>query len=144
MSVFIDQAKISIVDLNKRCENTMAEFLELKFTEIGDDFVKAEMPVTSKTVQPIRMLNGGASLAIAEILGSVAANLALDRSKFIALGLDINGNHLKPVPEGEVVYATASPLHVGKTTHVWQIRIENEAGDLVSICRLTLAIRAIS
>lgn len=143
MSVFKNASKISILELNKRCENTMAEYLDMEFVEIGDNYLKAKMPVSHKTVQPLRMLNGGASFALAENVGSLAANLALDRSKFVALGLDLNGNHLKPVPEGEIVYATASPLHVGKSTHVWEIRIENEKSELVCICRLTMAVKAL-
>ena len=121
----------------------MADFLDMEFIEIGDNFLKARMPVSPKTVQPLRMLNGGASLALAENVGSLAANLALDRTKFVALGLDLNGNHLKSVPEGAIVYGIASPLHIGKSTHVWEIRIENEAGELVSICRLTMAVKAL-
>lgn len=138
--MIIDYKNINVSDLNARCKNTMVEFMELYFTEVGPDFLKAEMKVTAKTVQPLRMLNGGASLAIAESVGSMAANLCLDRSKFVALGLDINGNHTKGVEEGNMVYATAKPHHIGKMTQVWEIKITNAADELVHISRLTMAV----
>lgn len=119
----------------------MVEFLGIEFTEIGPDYLKARMPVNSNTVQPLRMLNGGASLAMAECVGSMAANLVFDRSKYVALGLDLNGNHLRPVLEGEWVTAIAKPIHIGNSTQVWEIRIENGAGKLAHISRLTMAVK---
>lgn len=118
----------------------MVEFLGIEFIELGDDYLKARMPVNERTVQPLRMLNGGASLAMAECVGSMAANLVFDRSNLVALGLDLNGNHIRPVMEGNWVYATAKPFHMGNTTHVWEIKIENEEGKLVHISRLTMAV----
>jgi len=118
----------------------MVEYLGIEFIELGSDFLKAKMPVNEKTVQPLRMLNGGASLAMSECVGSMAANLVFDRSKLVALGLDLNGNHLRPVMEGNWVFATAKPLHIGNTTQVWEIKIENEEGKLVHISRLTMAV----
>ena len=120
----------------------MVDFLGIEFIELGIDFLKARMPVNQRTVQPLRMLNGGASLAMSECVGSRAANLVFDRSKLVALGLDLNGNHIRPVMEGFWVYATAKPLHIGNTTQVWEIKIENEEGKLVHISRLTMAVVA--
>lgn len=119
----------------------MVEFLEIEFTEIGLDYLKAVMPVNHKTVQPLRMLNGGASLAMAECVGSMAANLVFDRTKYVALGLDLNGNHLRPVMEGAFVTAIAKPIHIGNSTQVWEIRIETEDGKLAHISRLTMAVK---
>jgi 1,4-dihydroxy-2-naphthoyl-CoA hydrolase len=139
-SIFYDPANISPEKLNVYCKDSMSDHMGIQFTEIGPDFLKAEMTVSPKTVQPLRMLNGGASLAIAECVGSLAANLVIDRSLFVALGLDLNGNHLKAVPEGQKVTATARPFHLGKRTQVWEIRIENEEGILVHISRLTMSV----
>lgn len=133
------QGSFTLDDLNARIRDNMGGFLEVEFIEMGDGYLKAKMPVNNKTRQPIGMLNGGASLAFAEITGSMASNLYLDRSKYVALGLDINGNHVRGVKEGWV-YALATPLHMGKTTHVWEIRISNQEDQLVCISRLTLAV----
>jgi 1,4-dihydroxy-2-naphthoyl-CoA hydrolase len=135
---------VNIQELNERCKNTMVEFLEIKFTEVGEDYLKATMPVSNKTCQPLQMLNGGASLALAESLGSMAANLALDRDKFVALGLDINANHLKSEKVGGFVTGIARPFHIGKTTQVWEIKILNTKDELVCISRLTMAVIAIA
>jgi 1,4-dihydroxy-2-naphthoyl-CoA hydrolase len=139
-SIFFDPANIQVEWLNAYCKNTMVEYLGIEFVELGADFLKAKMPVNQNTVQPLRMLNGGASLAMAECVGSMAANLVFDRNKYVALGLDLNGNHLKGVMEGAWVYAIAKPHHIGKTTQVWEIKIENEEGKLVHISRLTMAV----
>jgi 1,4-dihydroxy-2-naphthoyl-CoA hydrolase len=141
-SIFYEPANIELDSLNDYCKNTMVDFLGIEFIELGDDFLKAKMPVNERTVQPLRMLNGGASLAMSECVGSMAANLVFDRSKLVALGLDLNGNHMRPVTEGSWVYAIAKPLHIGNTTQVWEIRIENEEGKLVHISRLTMAVVA--
>jgi 1,4-dihydroxy-2-naphthoyl-CoA hydrolase len=127
--------------LNEYCKNTMCEFMGIEFIELGLDYLKAKMPVNQNTVQPLRMLNGGASLAMAECVGSMAANLVFDRNKYVALGLDLNGNHLRPVMEGEWVYAIAKPIHIGNTTQVWEIKIENSEGKLAHISRLTMAVK---
>jgi 1,4-dihydroxy-2-naphthoyl-CoA hydrolase len=141
-SIFYEPANIELASLNDYCKNTMVDFLGIEFIELGLDFLKARMPVNERTVQPLRMLNGGASLAMSECVGSMAANLVFDRSKLVALGLDLNGNHIRPVMEGSWVYATAKPLHIGNTTQVWEIKIENEEGKLVHISRLTMAVVA--
>lgn len=139
-SIFFEPANIQLEWLNDYCKNTMVEFLGIEFIELGTNFLKAKMPVNQNTVQPLRMLNGGASLAMAECVGSMAANLVFDRNQFVALGLDLSGNHMKSVKEGEWVYAIAKPLHIGRTTQVWQIKIENEEGKLAHFSKLTMAV----
>lgn len=131
--------EFTLEEINRRGKNTLNEHLGMEFIEVGENYLKARMPVDHRTCQPLGMLNGGASLALAESTGSMAANLCVDREKYVALGLDINGNHLKPV-KGGFVYATATPFHLGKSTHVWQIKIEDDRGNLACICRLTMAV----
>lgn len=130
---------ISLEALNSMRRNTLVEHLSIEFTEIGEGFIKARMPVDSRTHQPFGMLHGGASVVLAETLGSVAANFCIDQKNKYAVGLDINANHLRAVKEGWV-YGTTTPVHVGKTTQVWEIRITNEADELVCISRITMAI----
>lgn len=114
--------------------------LGIEFTEIGDDFITARMPVDHRTHQPFGILHGGASVVLAESLGSVASLLSLkDPEKQRAVGLEISANHIRSVKEGWV-YGRVTPLHVGRTTHVWDIRITNEAGKLVCVSRLTVAV----
>ncbi|MEY4849728.1 MAG: hypothetical protein RLZZ331_732 [Pseudomonadota bacterium] len=119
--------------------NSLAAHLGIVITEIGNDFVTAAMPVDARTVQPHGRLHGGASVALAETVGSLAANLTLDPAKQIAVGLDINANHIRPVKQGLVI-ATARPEALGRTTQVWSIRIVDEQDRLVCISRLTMAI----
>lgn len=120
--------------------NTIGSQLGIEFMEIGDDFVTARMPVDHRTHQIFGILHGGASVVLAETLGSVASMLALpDPEKQRAVGLEINANHIRSVKEGWV-YGRVTPLHVGRTTHVWDIRITNEADKLVCVSRLTVAI----
>jgi uncharacterized protein (TIGR00369 family) len=140
-SIFYDTANIQMDWLNAYNKDTMVEYLGIEFIELGDDYLKARMPVNGRTVQPLRMLNGGASLAMSECVGSMAANLVFDRSKYVALGLDLNGNHLRPVMEGSWVFAIAKPIHIGNTTQVWEIKIETEDGKLAHISRLTMAVK---
>lgn len=130
--------QVSVEAINRWNEKTLATALGIRFTEIGDEYLKAEMPVDERTVQPLRMLHGGASAALAETLGSVAGNLCVD-DEYYCVGLEINANHLRPVREGKV-FGKAMPVHLGKSTQVWEIRITNEQGKLVCISRLTLAV----
>ncbi len=139
-SIFFDAANITTEALDIRCLNTMNTALGIKFTEIGSDFLKAEMPVSEATIQPLGMLNGGASLALIEITASMAANMVLNRNEFVAFGLDINANHIKPAFLGEKVTATASPFHMGRSTHVWEVKIHNEKMDLICVGRITMAV----
>jgi 1,4-dihydroxy-2-naphthoyl-CoA hydrolase len=136
MRIFKESATVE--SLNKWSQNTLAEHLGIEFVEIGDDFLVARMPVNAKTHQPLGLLHGGASVALAETLGSVAATLCLDETKF-CVGLEINANHLKGVRNG-FVKGTTKPIHIGKQTHVWEIRISNDLNELVCISRITMAV----
>ncbi|SHN37304.1 hotdog fold thioesterase [Chitinophaga sp. CF418] len=131
---------VSLDQLNEIGANTMASFLGMEFTEIGPDYLRMIMPVNGRTKQPYGLLHGGASAALAETVGSVASSLIIDHKKQICVGLDINANHIKGVSEG-YVHAIARPLHIGSTTHVWDIRICDDDNKLVCISRLTVAIR---
>ena len=126
-------------DLKARHVDTAEGHLGIEFTGIGDDWLAARMPVDSRTVQPFGILHGGASVLLAESVGSCAANLCVDQEKFYCVGLDINANHVRGVKSGWVT-GTARPLHLGQSTHVWQIHITNEAGALVCASRLTMSV----
>jgi 1,4-dihydroxy-2-naphthoyl-CoA hydrolase len=119
--------------------NSLVDHIGIRITEIGDDFLRGTMPVDARTKQPFGLLHGGASVALAESLGSLAGTMCLDATKEMAVGLDINANHVRAVADG-VVTGTARPLHVGRSTQVWEIRIEDEQERLVCISRLTLAV----
>jgi 1,4-dihydroxy-2-naphthoyl-CoA hydrolase len=134
-----NRSGITVDMLNKTGQRTMAEHIDIKFTEIGDDHLKATMPVNHKTHQPLGLLHGGASAVLAETLGSVASWLIIDRDKQVCVGIEINCNHLRPKKEG-IVTGTAEPLHIGATTHVWDIKIRDEKEKLVCVSRLTVAI----
>lgn len=125
--------------LNSLSANTLVSHLGIEFTEVGNDFLAAKMPVDSRTHQPFGLLHGGASVALAETLGSVAAHACVNQQLQYCVGLEINANHVKGVREGYVV-GTATPVHIGKRTQVWQIRIENEQHELVCISRITMAV----
>jgi 1,4-dihydroxy-2-naphthoyl-CoA hydrolase len=139
MSAIWNKIPVDLLKLNEHSENTMARILDIEFTEVGDNYIKATMPVHHKTHQPHGLLHGGATAALAETLGSVASWLALDRDKFICVGIEINCNHLRAKRDG-IVTATAAPLHIGATTHVWDIRVHDEKQKLIAISRLTVAI----
>ncbi len=118
----------------------IGEYIGIEFTEIGDDYLTGKMPVDHRTRQPLGLLHGGASCVLAETLGSVGASLCIDQTKQVAVGLDINANHLRAVREG-YVYGTAKPIHIGRSTQVWEIKIVNESKQLVCISRLTMAVK---
>ncbi|MBD3225474.1 MAG: hotdog fold thioesterase [Caldithrix sp.] len=126
-------------DLMDVARDTMVEHLGIEFVDSGEDYLMAKMPVDSRTHQPAGLLHGGATAALAETVGSVAAYLCVNPQKFDCVGLEINLNHLKAVRSGFVV-ATGTPLHIGKRTQVWQIHIKNEKNKLVAIGRITLAV----
>lgn len=121
--------------LNNLNKNTLMETLEIEFVEVGDDFVTAKMPVNSRVYQPYGILHGGATAALAETVGSCASALFIDTKNKIVKGIELNINHLKSKKEG-VVFATAKPIHKGRTTHLWEIKIVDEAQNLISICKL--------
>jgi len=125
--------------LNQLGKESMTGYLEITYTAIGDDFLEATMPVSPKTKQPFGLLHGGASVVLAESLGSVAAFLTIDSDKSYAVGLEINANHLRPVREG-MVTGRAKPIHLGKKTQVWEIKIKDSQDKLSCISRITLAI----
>jgi len=125
--------------LNGWSANTLMEALGIRITAVGEDWLAGTMPVDRRTHQPYGLLHGGASVALAETLGSTAAMLTLDPAQAAAVGLDINANHVRGVRTGTVT-GTARPLHLGRSTQVWEIRIEDEAGALVCIARLTMAV----
>ncbi len=138
MSIWFNK-NLKLTDLGAIEPGTMAEFLGMEWTELGDDYVKIKMPVDQRTKQPYGLLHGGASCALAETIGSVASQLVLDPNKFICVGLEINANHVRSARSG-YVYGTARPLHLGGATHVWDIKIYDDAEKLICISRLTLAI----
>ncbi|NNE69928.1 MAG: hotdog fold thioesterase [Rhodothermales bacterium] len=129
----------TVEEANRRGEQTMVDHLGIVITEIGPDFLRATMPVDDRTRQPHGILHGGASVALAETVGSMAAAYCVDLSTQYCVGLDINANHIRPVRDG-VVTATARPLHLGRTTQVWETIIRDERDRLVSIGRLTMAV----
>jgi 1,4-dihydroxy-2-naphthoyl-CoA hydrolase len=125
--------------INAWSAGSMIEHLGMRITEVGEDYLRGTMPVDRRTTQPFGLLHGGASVALAESLGSLGGTLCLDATTEMAVGLDINANHVRAMTEG-VVTGTARPLHLGRSTQVWEIRIEDERGRLVCISRLTLAV----
>lgn len=136
------RAPVDLQLVNELSRNTLIDHLGIVFTAAGDDWLQATMPVDARTKQPYGLLHGGASVVLAETLGSSAGNLCVDPSQQVCVGLEINANHLRAARSG-VVTGTARALHVGRTTQVWEIRIEDEAGKPVCISRLTLAVVAV-
>ncbi|WP_332919098.1 hotdog fold thioesterase [Persicobacter psychrovividus] len=120
-------------------QGTLMETFGIQYTEIGEDFLRGSMPVGPKVLQPMGLLHGGAAVAFAESLGSMAAYLCVDFNKQHCVGLDINANHIRGVREG-MVFGTAKAIHIGRTTQVWEIKITDEQERLVSIHRLTVAV----
>jgi 1,4-dihydroxy-2-naphthoyl-CoA hydrolase len=137
MGLFPDN--ITPEGLNKLSKNTMAEQIGIEFTAVGPDYLEARMPVDHRTHQPFGLLHGGASVALAETMGSVAAACCVDPARQFCVGLDINANHVRGVRSG-FVRGITKPIHIGKKTHVWDIRIVNEKDELVCISRITMAV----
>lgn len=136
--IWFDPA-LTIGSLGALMPNTMAAHLGMEWVDLGPDFLSLRMPVNEGTKQPYGLLHGGASCALAETVGSVASTLVVDHSICRCVGMEINANHLRPARQGWVT-ATASPIHLGATSHVWDIRIRDDAGKLICISRLTVAI----
>jgi len=126
-------------ELTAQCKDTMISMLGIQFTEVGDDFLKARMPVDHRTIQPLKILHGGASLAMAETLGSIASHYVIDRNRFYCVGMEINANHIRPVDSGWV-FGTVMAVHIGKKSHIWEIKINNKEDKLVCISRITMAV----
>jgi 1,4-dihydroxy-2-naphthoyl-CoA hydrolase len=129
---------VTLDQIRERSKDTLMEHLGIEYLEIGDDFLKARMPVDHRTKQTAGILHGGASAALAETLGSIAAGLCVDREKKRIVGLEINANHIRPVKHGFVTGVT-TPIHIGNTTQIWEIRISNDEGKLTCVSRLTVA-----
>ena len=138
MAIWFDP-NITVPQLQVLFKDTMGEHLDIEITEIGENFLKARMPVDNRTRQPYGLLHGGASATLAETLGSVASAFVIDQQRYYCVGLEINANHIRSVKEG-YVYGITTPLHLGRTTHVWDIRIYDEREKLVCVSRLTVAI----
>ena len=138
MPIWFDK-ELSIEKLRPLCQNTMSEHLGIEWTEVGENFIKAKMPVDQRTKQSYGLLHGGASCALAETIGNVASAMVVDHSKFYCVGLEINANHVRSIKQGFVT-GVAAPLHLGGATHVWDIKIYDEKEKMVCVSRLTVAI----
>lgn len=140
MSIWYRQPDLQ--QMNDHARNTAVSTLGIEITGIGEDYLEGRMPVDHRTIQPFGILHGGASVLLAETLGSIAANHCIAVPGKVAVGLDINANHIRPVPAGKWVLARAKAIHVGATTQVWEIVITTEAGKTVCVSRLTMAVVA--
>ena len=129
----------TLEQLDRQSQGCMVGHLDIRFSEIGPDYLRATMPVDARTWQPFGLLHGGASVVLAETLGSVAANCCVDTDRYYCVGQEINANHIRSARSGRVT-GTARPLHVGGRSQVWEIRIEDERQRLVAISRMTLAV----
>lgn len=137
MSIWFKE--VSVEELNRFSKNTMLEHIGIEITELGEDYVKARMPVDHRTRQPLGLLHGGASVALAESLGSIASQLSIDHTKKTCVGLEINANHIRAMREG-YVEGIARPLHIGGKTQVWEIKIYDPRERIVCVSRITMAI----
>ena len=132
-------AKPDLEQLNNRSKNNIGALLGIQFTEIGDNYIKATMPVDDRTRQPAGILHGGASVVLAETLGSVASNLVLNPDRNMGVGLEVNANHLRMVKSGFVT-GICTPIHIGGKTHIWDIKLYNYEGKMTCVSRLTVAV----
>lgn len=130
---------LTVADLHGLGKETMSEFIGIEWTEVGPDFIKASMPVDHRTNQPYGLLHGGASCVLAETIGSICSAMVVDHTRFYCVGLEINANHIRSARSGRVT-GTATPLHLGNSTHVWDIKIHDEKSKLVCVSRLTVAV----
>ncbi|UZJ39588.1 hotdog fold thioesterase [Prosthecochloris sp. SCSIO W1102] len=138
-SIFTVPVTVEDINTTQIIDGQMAKHLGIEMVEIGTDYMIAKMPVDHRTIQRIGIMHGGASLALAETVGSIAASYCIDRENFLIVGQEINANHIRSVREG-FVHAKATPLHLGKSSHVWDIRITSDEGKLVCVSRFTVAI----
>ena len=129
----------SVEEINNRPKNHIGALLGIEITEIGDNFIKGTMPVDQRTHQPVGILHGGASVVLAETLGSIASNLVLNPDKNMGVGLELNANHLRMVKSG-LVTGICTPIHIGGKTHVWDIKLYNDVGKITCVSRLTVAV----
>lgn len=133
---------VTLEALNALQRGTMVENLGIVVTEIGADYLRGTMPVTERSIQPMRIQHGGANVVLAETLASIAANFSVDRERYAALGQEVNANHLRPAPLGTTVHGLARPFHIGVRSQVWGVELTNERGQLLCVARLTMAIVA--
>jgi 1,4-dihydroxy-2-naphthoyl-CoA hydrolase len=134
----------TIEQIQQRGKGTMLEYIDIRITEVGDNYLKGTMPVDHRTMQPMGILHGGASVVMAESLGSLAASLVVNPEKNYCVGIDINANHIRAVKAPATVTGISKPVHIGSTTQVWSIEIFNEEGKLVCVSRLTMAVLRMS
>lgn len=139
MTTSIWHEKPLIHQINLLNANTLGQSLGIDFVEVGEDYISATMPVDARTIQPFGLLHGGANVALAETLGSVASLFVVDRASFIAVGIEINANHIKAVVSGKVT-GICKPLNISGRNHIWDIKIYNESGELTCISRFTCTI----
>ena len=132
----MNQKEETLIRLNKMCENTLNETLDIKYTDLGEGFLVATMPVNSKVHRTDGILNGGATMALAESVGSPTSMLAIDLDKYSVRGIEFSANHLRSVKKG-IVTATAKIIHKGKTIHLVEIKVEDDRGRLISMCKIT-------
>lgn len=137
MAIWFKQ--FTVDDLNQRGANTLADFMGITFTEVGEDSLTAIMPVTSRIKQPLGIVHGGANVVLAETVASTAANAVIDLERFYCVGLEINANHIRSVREG-VVTAITRPVHIGRTTQIWLVDIFNEARKQTCVSRMTASV----
>jgi 1,4-dihydroxy-2-naphthoyl-CoA hydrolase len=130
---------LKLEEINAISANTLVSYLDMKITELGQDFIRGTMPVDPRTHQPMRLLHGGASCALAESLASIGSNLVIDPTLFMALGQSLNANHLRPVSEG-LVTATARVVHLGRSSHLWDVEIHDNKGKLAATVRMLMAV----
>jgi 1,4-dihydroxy-2-naphthoyl-CoA hydrolase len=138
MPIWFDK-KLALEKLKSFDPDTMNEYIGIEWTEIGEDFIKAKMPVDHRTKQAYGLMHGGASCVLAETIGSVASAMVIDHSRFYCVGIEINANHIRSAREGYVT-GIATPIHLGNTTHVWDIKIFDDKNKMICVSRLTMAI----
>jgi len=131
----------TLEELDQQSRGSMVEYVDIRFSEIGPDYLRATMPVDHRTWQPYGLLHGGATVVLAETLGSVGATCCVDTSRYYCVGQEINANHIRSARSGRVT-GTARPIHLGSRSHVWEIRVEDDRQRLVAISRRTLAVVA--
>ena len=139
-STSIWRPDVTLETLRQRTLDTLVSHLGIQITELGADYMRATMPVDARTCQPLRILHGGASVVLAETLGSFAANAVVDSTRFACVGQEINANHVRPAPVGQIVTGITKPFHIGARSHVWGIEITDERGKLICVSRITMAV----
>ncbi len=138
-SIWHESSRLDLDELNAMNKNTVCEVLDIQFTEVGPNFIRGTMPADTRTYQPMGLVHGGCNVVLAETLGSVAANLLVDTAKYYCVGQEVNANHVRGVRKG-LLTGTATLAYQGRSSHVWEIKVEDERGKLSCISRLTMAV----